>query len=143
MPSHQDKGQRVASKLSTGIALLLGLAALSNGVFMTVAPEPWYWAVAGVPDRGPFNQHFVRDIGFIYVLIGAFFIYGALYARHRFQLWILPTAWLALHAVFHIWEVVVGICGPESLIEDFAGVTLPALLALGLTYGSYRTQARA
>ena len=126
------------NKVITGIALLLGLAALGNGVFMTVAPESWYWMVPGVPDRGPFNQHFVRDIGFIYMLIGAVFIYGAIYTKHRLQLWVLPTAWLVLHAIFHIWEVVVGICGPESLVEDFGGVTLPALLAAGLVYHSYK-----
>lgn len=129
------------NKMVAGVALLLGLASLSNGVFMAIAPESWYWVVPGVPDRGPFNQHFVRDIGFIYVLIGAAFIYGSIYVKHRLQLWLVPTAWLGGHAIFHVWEVIVGICGPESLIEDFTGVTLPALLGLGLVYVSYRAQA--
>jgi len=124
----------VPNNLITGIAILLGVAMLGNGVFMAIAPESWYWLVPGVPDRGPFNQHFVRDIGFIYVLIGAAFGYGAIYTRHRFQLWLMPTAWLVLHAIFHVWEVLVGICGPEALIVDFGGVTLPALLGLGLLY---------
>lgn len=128
-------------KLGTGIALVLGLATLANGVFMLVAPEPWYWSVPGVPDRGPFNQHFVRDIGLIYLLIGVAFVFGGIYPRYRLPVWFLPTGWLAGHGLFHIWEVVVGICGPESLVEDFAGVTLPALLALGLLYGSYRADA--
>lgn len=125
----------------TPVAVLLGLAALGNGVFMTLAPEAWYWLVPGVPDRGPFNPHFVRDIGMIYLLIGVAFIYGAIYLRHRLTLWLMPTARLVAHAFFHIWEVLVGICGPESLIEDFAGVTLPALLALGLVYLSGRGRA--
>ena len=128
------------NKMGTGLALLLGMAMLGNGVFMTIAPESWYWMVPGVPDRGPFNQHFVRDIGFIYVLMGAAFIYGSVYTKHRLLLWLMPTAWLVSHAIFHIWEVVVGICGPESLIEDFGGVTVPALLGLVLIYGSYRVQ---
>ena len=124
--------------LTIGVAAILGLLLIANGVFMTVSPEPWYWMVPGVPDRGPFNQHFIRDIGFIYFLMGAAFIYGAVYHENRFQLWLVPVAWLVLHAIFHVWEVVVGICGPESLIEDFAGVTLPALIALALLYVSYR-----
>ena len=131
------------SKLTTGLALLLGLAALANGSFMTFAPEPWYWQVAGVPDRGPFNQHFVRDIGMNYLLIGAAFVYGALYSKHRRLLWLMPTAWLVSHAIFHFWEVFVGICGPQSLREDFAGVTLPALLALSLLYLSQKTATNA
>ncbi|MDP2713772.1 hypothetical protein [Rheinheimera sp.] len=47
------------NKLPGPAALLLGLAALVNGSFMTIAPETWYWLVPGVPDRGPFNQHFL------------------------------------------------------------------------------------
>lgn len=126
-------------KLACGLALLLGLAALANGSFMTFAPEPWYWQIAGVSDRGPFNQHFVRDIGISYLLIGAAFVYGAFYSKHQLILWLMPTAWLVSHAIFHFWEVFVGICGPQSLREDFAGVTLPALLALSLLYLSYKT----
>lgn len=126
--------------LGISIAVLLGLATLGNGVYMLVAPESWYWLVPGVPDRGPFNQHFVRDIGFTYALIGGAFIYGAVHARQRLLLWSLPTAWLFSHGVFHVWEVLVGICGPASLIEDFGGVTLPALLGLALVYSSYRSR---
>jgi uncharacterized protein YjeT (DUF2065 family) len=131
----------VFNKAVTSAGVLLGLAALGNGVFMTLAPETWYWLVPGVPDRGPFNQHFLRDIGMIYLLIGIAFIYGALCPCHRRPLWWVPTAWLVAHALFHLWEVFVGICGPESLLEDFAGVTLPALLALGLL--SISTKSRA
>ena len=132
----------MVNKPTTWIALLLGVAMLGNGVFMAIAPETWYWMVPGVPDRGPFNQHFVRDIAFIYALAGAAFIYGAIYAKHQVVLWLIPTAWLLAHAVFHVWEVIVGICGPASLIEDFGGVTLPALLGTGLIYFSYRTRSR-
>lgn len=128
------------ARCATGLALVLGLAALVNGAFMTLAPEAWYWLVPGVPERGPFNQHFLRDIGINYMLIGAAFICGALYPVQRLILWAVPTAWLVGHALFHIWEVLVGICGPASLLEDFAGVTLPALLALGLLYHSAKAQ---
>ncbi len=124
-----------------GIAILLGLVALGNGVFMTVAPESWYWLVPGVPDRGPFNQHFLRDIGINYLLIGAAFICGVMYAKHRLALWLMPTAWLTGHAIFHVWEVLVGICEPEALIVDFGGVTVPSLVGLGLIYASYKWQA--
>ena len=129
--------------LVTPLALLLGLFALANGVSMSVSPEPWYWAVAGVPDRGPFNQHFIRDIGFIYLLIGTSLLYGTVYSKHRFYIWMMPALWLVLHAIFHIWEVLVGICGPESLLEDFIGVTLPGLVSLWLLYFSYQRPERA
>ncbi len=52
------------------LAVALGLAALANGVYMLLAPESWYFAVPGVTTTGPFNQHFVRDIGLIFLLLG-------------------------------------------------------------------------
>jgi hypothetical protein len=119
-------------------AALLGILMLGNGVFMTLAPEPWYWQVPGVPDRGPFNQHFVRDIGILYVLIGLAFAAGIVWVEQRVALWLLPSAWLASHALFHVWEVAVGICGPESMLEDFAGVTLPALIGVALVVHAAR-----
>jgi hypothetical protein len=128
------------NKVITWTAVALGVMSFANGVFMTIAPEPWYWTIPGVPDRGPYNQHFVRDIGIAYMFIGVGFVCGALYIKHQIALWSMPTAWLTGHALFHIWEVLVGICGPEALVVDFGGVTFPSLLGLGLIYTSYRTQ---
>ena len=120
------------NRVVVGFAIFMGLAQFASGAFMTVAPESWYWMVPGVSDRGPFNQHFVRDIGINFLLIGAAFMSGAVYLKHRIVLWLIPTMWLGGHALFHVWEVFAGVCGPESLIEDFAGVTVPALLGLAL-----------
>lgn len=126
------------NKVITALATLLGLAAFSNGLLMTFYPESWYWLVPGVPGRGPFNQHFVRDIGINYLLIGLAFVAGSLFVKQRLALWVMPTAWLTGHAIIHVWEVMVGICGTLSLIQDLPGVTVPALLALSLLYASYR-----
>jgi uncharacterized protein YjeT (DUF2065 family) len=70
--------------LCIGAAIVVGVLAELNGLFMLVAPSQWYYAVPGVTTTGPFNQHFVRDIGLIYMLIGASFLIGA--ARPRFRL---------------------------------------------------------
>lgn len=114
--------------LCIGIALALGVAAEANGLFMLASPERWYFAVPGVTDTGPFNQHFVRDIGLIFLLIGTAFLAGSAMPRQRVVLWAASTFWLWGHALFHFWEVAVGICGPSVLARDFPPVTLPALL---------------
>jgi hypothetical protein len=119
-------------RIVVATALLLGLVMAVTATWQLAAPEGWYWAIPGVPGRGPFNQHFVRDLGVIYALSGAGLIMGALRPQQRFGYWWAPTVWLAGHALFHLWEVLVGITGHNSLIEDFAGVTLPALIALAL-----------
>jgi hypothetical protein len=131
--------------LCIGVATALGVVAGVNGVFMLVAPETWYFAVPGVTDTGPFNQHFIRDIGLIFLFIAAAFLTGAALPRHRAVLWAAPTLWLAGHALFHFWEVAVGICGPSVLARDFPAVTLPALIGTALTLwalGEGRTSER-
>lgn len=119
--------------LCVGAAAVMGVAAVFNGLFMLAAPQEWYDSVPGVTSTGPFNQHFVRDIGLIYLLAGASFLAGAARARHRTALWAVPTVWLSGHALFHIWEVMVGISGHSAMARDFPAVTLPALIGLALT----------
>ncbi|TXN79402.1 hypothetical protein [Methylobacterium sp. WL8] len=126
------------SKTIPVLAGLLGAGLASNGIFMLIAPEAWYFAVSGVTTTGPFNQHFLRDIGLIFVLIGAGFAYGAMRPRSRTLLWSMGAIWLSGHALFHFWEVAVGICGPEVLSRDFPAVTLPALIAVALSIWSFR-----
>jgi hypothetical protein len=115
-------------------ASAIGLAALANGTFMLISPANWYFAVPGVTTTGPFNQHFIRDIGIIFLFLGAAFLTGAARPAQRVMLWGGATLWLACHALFHFWEVAVGICGPSALARDFPAVTLPALLGAALTF---------
>ena len=126
--------------LCLALAVVLGVAAIANGVYMLAAPEDWYFAVPGVTTTGPFNQHFVRDIGIVYALTGFGLIMGAVRPQQRLGYWWAPALWLAGHALFHVWEVLAGLCGPASLVQDFAGVTLPALIALALLFHARRAR---
>jgi hypothetical protein len=119
---------------SLGIATLLGVAMIANGFFMLVGPESWYFAVPGVTSTGPFNQHFVRDIGLIFLLLGGAFLLGAVLPRSRVLLWAAASVWLTGHALFHFWEVAVGICSPSVIPRDFPAVTLPAIIGIALTF---------
>ena len=123
----------MAKTLSTAIAALLGFGALANGIYMLVSPARWYLAVPGVTTTGPFNQHFLRDIGIIFLLLGAAFLIGAARPANRIVLWATASFWLGCHALFHAWEVATGMCPPWALARDFPAVSLPALLGAGLT----------
>jgi hypothetical protein len=120
--------------LSIGTAVTLGMLAIVNGLYMLASPAGWYFAVPGVTTTGPFNQHFIRDIGLIFLFLGGAFLLGAAYPQYRLVAWGAPTTWLAGHALFHFWEVAVGICGPSALARDFPAVTLPAILGLIITF---------
>jgi hypothetical protein len=45
------------------VAAALGLVLGANALFQLIAPLAWYDSVPGVIATGPFNAHFVRDIG--------------------------------------------------------------------------------
>jgi hypothetical protein len=124
----------MSKSLCLGFAVLLGIAMEANGVFMLLSPEDWYVAVPGVTSTGPFNQHFLRDIGLIFLLLGGAFLVGAARPPLRVALWAAASIWLAGHALFHFWEVAVGICSPSVLPRDFPAVTLPAIIATLLTF---------
>ena len=115
-------------------ALFLSL----NGIFMLIAPQLWYDFVPGVTDTGFFNQHFVRDIGIIQLFLGVAFIVGLLRPDRRIGLWAAATLWLIAHALFHLWEVAIGICAPSVIPRDFPAVTLPALIGIALTLWAIR-----
>jgi hypothetical protein len=120
------------------LAALLGAAMAANGLAMLADPQGWYARVPGVTATGAYNQHFIRDIGLAYLLIGAGFLAGALRPAQRVWLWLASSVWLAGHSLFHFWEVAAGICGPEAIGRDFLGVTLPAIIGLALTLLAWR-----
>ena len=117
--------------LGGGLAVLL----IGNGVAMLFAGPWWYGAVPGVPSTGPFNAHFVKDIGAAYLVCG-----GALAAFAWRPVAALPAlaaaaAFLTLHAAIHVSDAIASpICG-QALARDFPGVFLPALASLGLVGG--------
>jgi hypothetical protein len=110
-----------------------GILLSVNGLFMLVAPLVWYDFVPGVTDTGFFNQHFIRDIGLIQLFLGVAFGIGMIRPEHRIGLWAAATLWLIAHAVFHLWEVAVGIGSPSAIPRDFPAVTLPAIIGVVLT----------
>jgi hypothetical protein len=89
------------------VASVLGLGLRANGLTMLAVPMSWYTMVPGVVDTGPFNPHFVRDIGVVYVVTGAALIWFAKRptARSAVQA---GAAFLALHGAVHLWGAATG-----------------------------------
>ena len=78
--------------------LLLGVGMLGNALWMLVGPMHWYTDLpAAVPDAGPFNPHFVRDIGCAFLTVGVALVWVAFRVRERFPLAAISALFLAAH----------------------------------------------
>lgn len=70
---------------------------------MIAAPAGWYAAMPGVEMTGPFNSHFVRDIGLIFLASGAALMLGARKGGDAAVLAVAGAAWPAMHGLFHVY----------------------------------------
>jgi hypothetical protein len=117
------------------IAAVLGLILAANGVAMLFAGPWWYGAVPGVTATGPFNPHFVRDIGAAYLVTGGGLGWYAARPREGWPALAAAAAFLTLHAAVHVFDAVCGTKPLADVARDFAGVYLPALVASAIVLG--------
>jgi hypothetical protein len=127
----------------------LGLAALAIGTaanagWMLVDPAGWYAGLpAGVPDTGPFNAHFVRDIGCAFATLAAALAAAAWRPRWRAPLLAVVALFFAAHAALHVFDTERGALGTDHWALDFPGVYAPAALLVALAGAALRRDARA
>ncbi len=108
---------------------LLGAGSLANGAWMLFDPAGWYAGVpAAVPDFGPLNLHFVRDIGCAYAVLGAALLLAARRAALRAPLVGVGALFFAAHAILHVHDTLRGLVHSGHWWLDLPGVYLPALL---------------
>lgn len=103
-----------------------------NGLAMLFAGAWWYGVVPGVTATGPYNPHFVRDIGAAYLVCGAAHAAFALRPRQAWPALAAAAGFLILHAGIHVFDAVCGTKPLADFARDFAGIYLLALIALAL-----------
>mgnify|MGYP001441877836 CR=1 FL=1 len=121
-------------------ALTLILAALlaANGVYMFLDPPGWYAAVPGVPNTGPLNLHFVRDIGIAYFTAGAALAWSVFGAGWRGAA--LAALFIGGHALLHLGELILG-HHRDVILNEIVAVHLPAVLIVAITFMQRRARA--
>jgi hypothetical protein len=108
---------------------VFGLIFLGNGLFMLVSPQQWFeHGPAGVPNTGPFNMHFVRDVGVVYALVGLALMWSAAVLAHAKPVHVMTLMFLAGHAALHVYDILVGNLPMAHWRHDFLGVFFPAVL---------------
>jgi hypothetical protein len=114
------------------LAGLMALAFAANGLAMLAAPLGWYDAVPGVPATGPFNPHFVRDIGAIYLACALGLGWFAWRPAQGWPALVLAAVWLTLHAAIHVYDAACGPTPAADMLRDLVGVYLFAAIPLAL-----------
>ncbi|HEY8616387.1 hypothetical protein [Phenylobacterium sp.] len=115
--------------IAGGLAGVFGLNALA----MLFAGYWWYGQVPGVPQTGPYNPHFVMDIGAAYLVAAAGLGWFAWRPGQGWPAAAMAAGFLALHAAVHVYDATCGTTPLSDVLRDLAGVYLPALLALAIT----------
>ena len=114
------------------LAALLAIVMAANGVAMLLAGPWWYFAVPGVVTTGPYNAHFVKDIGATYLVVGLGVGWFAARPRQGWPALVGSASFLVLHGLIHVADAIQSpVCG-QDLLRDLPGVFLPALIAAGL-----------
>jgi len=109
------------------LAAILAVPTVANGLMMLFAGPIWFERVPGAVETGPFNPHFVQDIG------AAFLIAGLALAARAWQPALWPAAvagasFLAAHGLIHLAGMIGG--HDHHAVFDLLAVVLPSALAL-------------
>ncbi len=109
------------------LAALTALFNVTNGLWMLLAGQNWYATMPGVTHTGPFNPHFVQDIGAAFLVAGL----GLAARAWRPSLWpagVTGAAFLAAHGLIHLADILKG--HVDSPTRDIVAVVIPAIVAL-------------
>lgn len=111
------------------VVLAAGLA--FNGAHMLFGAEHWYGSLDSVPFTGPFNPHFVKDIGCAYIASAAGIALGAWRIEWLVPSALAPVAFLGLHAFVHVADAWAGAeSAHHAGLVDAIGVYAPPLIVL-------------
>jgi hypothetical protein len=119
----------------TWVAAILGMTAagiLANAIWMLAAPLHWYESMPGVVDFGPFNMHFVRDIGCIYLTAGLALTWAVLSPRYRLPLVAVVALFHGAHAALHVCDTAMGHVSAHHWWLELPTIYVPALLLAAL-----------
>ena len=91
-----------------------------------------------MPDTGPYNEHFVRDIGCAFATIALALGWAAFVPRWRPPLVVVGAVFLVAHAVLHVFDTLRGFLDAHHWLLDLPGVYLPALMLVPIALRALR-----
>lgn len=108
------------------LAAIIGATGVLNGGFMLIDGARWYDSVPGLAHTGPFNPHFVADIGAAYLVASLALIARAWRPRY-WPAAVAGAAFMVAHALIHVADMTMERSGDWRV--DVFLVIVPAVLA--------------
>ncbi|MGH8516172.1 MAG: hypothetical protein ACREUE_01805 [Panacagrimonas sp.] len=105
-----------------------------NGLAMLLIPQTWFGLVPSVPPTGPFNPHFVRDVGIAYVVCGWAMAWFALDPLRGAGAAIGAAVLQIAHSFLHVWDLIAGRSEAILFVLDIVLVIVPAALMMWLAW---------
>ena len=103
------------------------------GTLILVAPNVFYQRVPGVVASGPYNAHFLRDVGLVFATLSVAMVVALRDRRAARTATLLSAVWLCGHALLHL-VAAVAAHFPASALAEAPGVYGPALVAIALAW---------
>jgi len=99
---------------------------LLTGLYIAVFPYDFYLNAPGAQATGPYNMHFMRDVGFAFLTSSVAIAYG-IYANAK-PVMVFGSLWLLVHGLFHLtlWAAH-GMQFDSSALIDAITVWIPAI----------------
>jgi hypothetical protein len=108
------------------LAAMIGAIGALNGFFMLIDGARWYDTVPGLPHTGPYNPHFVADIGAAY-LVASLALMGRAWRPRYWPAAVAGAAFMVAHALIHVADLTMARTGDWRV--DVFLVIIPAALA--------------
>ncbi|HEY2774668.1 MAG TPA: hypothetical protein VGK20_11540 [Candidatus Binatia bacterium] len=116
------------------VVALFGIGNLVNGLWMLASPLHWYLNLpANVPASGPLNEHFVRDIGCIFTLLGLALVVSVWRRELRLPAMVAASAYSVAHALVHIADSLRGLFEPGHWRFDLGPVYIATIVLVACT----------
>lgn len=126
------------------VAAVFGFSLAATAAVMLFAPRAWYDVFPGVLETGPFNPHFVRDLGCAFIAVAGVLLVHAVARRPPISALIAMAVFIALHALVHIGELFAmsGARAGHAVLRDLPSVYLPAILLIWFAVAAMRRDRR-
>ena len=129
---------RVTAAVRRMILVVLAISTAALGIWAYFVPHSWYVTFPGggqhwLPPLGPYNEHFVKDIGAMFLALTVLSCAGLVYVKNEAVVRTVAAVALAfgvLHLIYHV--QMLHMYDTQDKVLNLVALVTPVLLAASL-----------